>query len=71
MKTTTKNAAKQAKSSKAPFPSTYYDNQTAQVFQVESRGAAWVRLKLGEDSYWFTNLELARHFSPALRSKLH
>lgn len=51
----------------------YSDNDTGLTFRLESRGSNWVRIKLNEDSYWFTSAEFQRHFSPVRKpkSRLH
>jgi hypothetical protein len=42
----------------------YTDKETGITFRLEARGEGWFRVKLGEDSYWFTAAEFKRYFSP-------
>ena len=55
------------------MPEFYIDTTTGLTFRLESQGETWVRVKLGEDSYWFTSAEFRRYFSPVRKpkSRLH
>lgn len=57
------------------MPEFYTDNSTGLTFRLESQGETWVRVKLGEDSYWFTRKEFDFYFSLASiksgRSRMH
>lgn len=56
------------------MPEFYIDTTTGLTFRLESQGETWVRVKLDDDSYWFTRQEFNSYFSPARKpskSRLH